>query len=201
MRSLLKFPCHRVCRDISSLLYLHQDSFFKNDCRQRPHQGFDTISPWSMELFEVLLTEEKKRRISFWQNTCKNNKEHTILMSNLDRWMCLGHIWWSEGSGDWKCTAVRVWDATSGVTMATVSQERASWQSNLVKIINVGVCLCLIYVCARVLLSPGWWGETEFYLSRLSASVFIIITHKLKIKRIGTQLEGIYGIWLQRVAC
>lgn len=143
---------------------------------------------------------KRKRRISVWQKTCwQNNKKHPILMSNLGRSVCLGHVWWSDGSGEWKCTAVGAWDATSGVTMATVSQERASWQSNLVKIINVGVCLCLIYVCARVLLSPGWWGETEFYLSRLSASVFIIITHKLKIKRIGTQLEGIYGIWLQHV--
>lgn len=117
------------------------------------------------DLYKVPLTKQRKRRISVFQNRCNNNEKHAILMSNLIHSMCPGHIWWSERSRDWKYTVVRVWDATSGVTMATVSQERASWQSNLVKIINVGVCLCLTYVRACVLLSPGWWGETESFIS------------------------------------
>lgn len=132
-----------------------------------------TVSDTHIRLLKQLVFEvlsyiksywpKRKRRIVVWQNTC-NNKKHTIL-SNLDRSECLGHIWWSEGSGDWKCTAVRVWDATSGVTMATISQERASWQSNLVKIIIVGVCLCLIYVCARVCSCHRADGARQSFIS------------------------------------
>lgn len=89
------------------------------------------------------LINQRKRRISVCQKGCNNKKKRKYSGSVCMLW--LHQMWFKKKR--WKMHS-RVWNATSGVAMVTVSQERASWQSNLVKIINVGVSLCLIYVRA-----------------------------------------------------